>query len=345
MTNNSPNSGKRLLVAILFVLASMARAYPGKRLQLQQLVADSDVIAIADLSNIRNVGTIETVVDGNTVKANVYKADALLLRSLKGSCPDRLILGFYTPREFVGYPGIGTGPQMVFLRQGQKGYVFADRHYPSLPAIANASPPPGAASLDDPLQRVVAELGSVIASTSAPTRDKWTVLARAYAVPKSAYFASALQLGLKEANDDDLKYRIQAELMSRDDLSQLSAAEKLLLTGALNVKQKELFLSVIANQIKNPDAAPMLARLLHSGDAETRKAAAEGLWNSADVRAVPDLVKALQDENEQVRFYAVRALAELNNEPRWGPSAVEFQEHQQQYLSHWQDWATTRPEK
>ena len=244
---------------------------------------------------------------------------------------------------FVGYPGIATGPQMVFLKKSNEGYVFADLHFPSLPAIAGATPPAGFASGEAPVQRVVAELGGVISSTAAPARDKWAVLGRGYAVPRSESFSSALQLGLQRANDDDLKYRIQAELMTRDDLSQLNGAEKLLLTGTLNTKQRELFLSVIANQIKNPDAAPALARLLQSGDTETRRAAAEGLWHSADIRAVPDLVKALQDESEEVRFYSVRALADLNQEPRWGPSRVEFQERQQQYLSHWQDWATTRP--
>jgi hypothetical protein len=340
MTN--PNSGIKLLAAILFVLACSAAAYPGKCLQLDQLVADSDLIAVVDLSNIRDVGPIEVEVGGNAVKATRYRADALLLRGLKGACPERLTLGFYTPREFVGYPGIATGRQMVFLKHDKEGYVFADRHYPSLPAIG-LTLAARADSVETPLQRVVAELGGVISSTEAPVRDKWAVLARAYAVPKSASFSSALQLGLQGASDDDLKYRIQAELMSRDDLSQLNAAENLLLAGTLSSKQKELFLSVIANQIKNPDAAPVLAGLLHSDDAETRGAAAEGLWHSADVRAVPDLVKALQDENERVRFYAVRALAELNHEPGWGPSRVEFQERQQQYLSHWQDWATTRP--
>jgi hypothetical protein len=231
---------------------------------------------------------------------------------------------------------------MVFLKHREEGYVFADRHYPSLPAIARVTTPAGSASGEAPVQRVVAELGRVISSAEAPARDKWTVLVRAYAVPKSASFSSALQLGLQGANDD-LKYRMQAELMARDDLSQLSAAERLLLTGSLNAKQKELFLSVIANQIKNPNAAPVLADLLHSGDAETRNAAAEALWHSPDTRAVPDLVKALQDESEQVRFYAVRALAEFNHEPEWGPSRVEFQERQQQYLSYWQDWAAARP--
>ena len=328
--------------AILFVAAWSAAAYPGKRLQLEQLVATSDVIAVVDISSIQNIGAIEAEVDGSRVKATQSRADAVLLRDIKGPCPERLTIGFYRTHVFVGYPGIATGPQMVFLKQSKEGYVFADLHFPSLPAIAGATSPPGLASGEAPVQRVVAELGRVISSAAAPARDKWAVLARAYAVPKSASFSSALELGVQGANDD-LKYRMQAELMARDDLSQLSAAERLLRTGSPNAKQKELFLSVIANQIKNPDAAPVLANLLHSGDAETRTAGAEALWHSADIRAVPDLVKALQDENEQVRFYAVRALAELNHEPGWGPSRVEFQERQQQYLSHWQDWAAARP--
>ncbi len=333
----------KLSAAILFVLAWSATAYPGKHLQLEQLVAASDVIAVVDISSIQNIGAIEAEVDGNTVKATQSRADAVLLRDIKGPCPERLSIGFYRTHVFVGYPGIAAGPQMVFLKQSKEGYVFADLHFPSLPAIAGVTPPVGFASGETPPQRVVAELGRVISSAAAPARDKWAVLARAYAVPRSASFSSALQLGLQRANDDDLKYRIQAELMTRDDLSQLSAAEKLLLTGTLNAKQKELFLSVIAGQIKNPDAAPALAGLLQSGDAETRSAAAEGLWHSADIRAVPDLVKALQDESEEVRFYAVRALADINHEPGWGPSSVEFQERQQQYLSHWQDWAAARP--
>ena len=229
----------KLLFAILFVLAWSATAYPGKVLRLEQLVEASDLIAVVDISSIQDIGAIEAEVDGNTVKATQSRADAVLMRDIKGPCPERLTLGFYTPHEFVGYPGIATGPQMVFLKQSKEGYVFADRHYPSLPAIAGVTPPAGFASGETPLQWVVAELGRVISSAAAPARDKWAVLVRVgYAVPRSESFSSALQLGLQQANDGDLKYRIQAELITRDDLSQLNAAEKLLLAGPLTPSRK-----------------------------------------------------------------------------------------------------------
>jgi hypothetical protein len=63
------NPGMKLLAAILFVLAWSAAAYPGKRLQLGQLVEASDLIAVVDISSIQDVGAIEAEVDGNTVRA------------------------------------------------------------------------------------------------------------------------------------------------------------------------------------------------------------------------------------------------------------------------------------
>jgi hypothetical protein len=343
MFNCSPISSKVFLVGVLVALSSSATAYPGKRLQLEQLVAASDLIVVVDLSNIQSIGTTEERVDGNPITADSYRADVHVLRSLKGSSPDRFTIVFYTPQVFVGYPGITTGLQMAFLKRQKGGYVFADRHYPVLPA-SDVTIRQSSGSLAGPLGLVVEELGRVISSAAASPRDKWMVLARAYGIPKLASFAFALQLGLQNTNDDDLRCRMEAELISRDDLSQLNSVGNLLLKGSFNEKQKELLLSVITNEVKNPDASPVLARLLHSDDAGTRRAGAEALWHSASPSAVPELLKALLDQDERVRFYAVRALADLNDEPKWGPSFAEFQERQQQYLSHWQDWATSRPQ-
>jgi hypothetical protein len=80
----------KLLAKILFVLACSATAHPGKRLQLEQLVEDSDLIAVVDISSIQDVGAIEA------------EADAVLLRDIKGPCPERLTLGFYTPPRVRG---------------------------------------------------------------------------------------------------------------------------------------------------------------------------------------------------------------------------------------------------
>jgi hypothetical protein len=40
-----------------------------------------------------------------------------------------------------------------------------------------------------------------------------------------------------------------------------------------------------------------------------------------------------------VRFYAVRACADIAAEAGWGgPSESEFHERQQKYLTHWEGW-------
>jgi hypothetical protein len=332
-----------ILTAVLaFASSQMAIAYPGKSFQLEQLVNESDVVAVVELSNIQNLGTTNEHIDGNSITSESHKADMRVLRRLKGLSPERAIVTFTTPGVFVGYPGVGPGVQIAFLKCQEDRCTFADRHFPTLPALSEIAAP--IVPITNPVERVTAELGAVISSKSAPPSDKWKVLAKAYGIPKIASFTSALRLGLQNANDNDsdLKCRIEAALISRDDLSQLTVVKDSLLAGQLTHEQKELFLSVIANEVKDPEAAPALGSLLHSEDTATRRAAAEALWHSASASATPDLVRALQDQDEQVRFYAVRGLADINAQSNWGPSSEEFRENQQQYLSHWQEWAASQ---
>ena len=91
----NPNSGMKLSAAILFVLAWSATAYPGKHLQLEQLVAASDVIAVVDISSIENIGAIEVEVDGNTVEGDAVQggcgSPAGYKRPLSGTADHRLL--------------------------------------------------------------------------------------------------------------------------------------------------------------------------------------------------------------------------------------------------------------
>jgi hypothetical protein len=330
-----------ILTAILaFASSQMASAYPGKSFQLEQLVNASDVIAVVDLSNIQDLGTMNERINGNSITSEMHKANIRVLRRLKGLSTECAIVTFTTPGVFVGYPGVGPSVQIAFLKCQEDRCTFADRHFPTLPALSEIAAP--IVPIANPVERVTAELGAVVSSKSASPSDKWKVLAKAYGVPKLASFTLALRLGLQNADDSDLKCRIEAALISRDDLSQLTVVKDSLLAGQLTHEQKELFLSVIANEVKDPEAAPALGSLLHSEDTATRRAAAEALWHSASASATPDLVRALQDQDEQVRFYAVRGLADINAQSNWGPSSEEFRENQQQYLSHWQEWAANQ---
>ena len=96
---------------------------------------------------------------------------------------------------------------------------------------------------------------------------------------------------------------------------------------------------VIGNRVRDPRAILYLRALVDSKDAVVRAAAVQAFWRIADQSEIPLLISELQDPARVVRFYAVRVLADIANEPGWGgPGESEFQEHEQRYLDHWRDW-------
>jgi len=275
------------VVVILALLwsATSAPAYPGRALRLPQLVTNADAIAVVDITDVRKTGEVLTEVDGNKVRADVYTSTAHLQRAIKGTCPDQFTIRSFTPLVFVGVPGIAAGIQIVFLKNEKGEFLFADPHYPSFPAVAGSNLP--MTSGVDPVQEVAQDLVAVIASPNETLERKWSVFRVMYAIPTSDGLVSALRIGLQTTADSDLRYRIQAELISRDELSTLPDVEKLLLTNALPKHEKDAFLFVIANELKDPKALGPLQRLLRSVDCEVRAAAAEGLWHIASPLSSP----------------------------------------------------------
>jgi hypothetical protein len=103
----------RLAITLLSFGAG-AYAYPGKHFDLRTLVEESEVIAVVDIPRIVDVGRTIISVDSHSLLSDTYKADVNTQRRIKGICPDRFVLIFFTPQSFVGYPGVGTGLQIVF---------------------------------------------------------------------------------------------------------------------------------------------------------------------------------------------------------------------------------------
>jgi hypothetical protein len=331
-----------VFAALLPLLASFCLVcfgYPLQPLRLRQLVDASDVIAIADVTVAEGAGRINVDVDGNTLEAVPYQADVQPIRFLKGSGPQHIAVSFFTPLEYVGYPGVASSRQMVFLKFRDGLYSFVDPHYPTLPVTASADV---GAPATDPLEGVIIELGKVLASPSEPAGKKWQVMSIAYALRSFPIYMSYLRAAVTAANQPDLKYRIQAELITRDDLTDLPTVGDLLLKGGLTDRQREMFLSAISNVLKDPRALPTLRRLLSSETLSVRRAAAEAMWHIGDPSEIKDLLRLLSDEDDRIRFCAVRGLAIAVNEPSWGPSPGEFEEHEDKYIQHWLEWAQAR---
>ncbi len=328
-----------LLSAVMMVPAYCAGT---RNLQLDELVRTSDVIIIADVTNVEDVGPAEPITHyDQQLQAEAYSANLTLRRTIKGVAPAQITLMYALPVQFAGYRGLHTGTRLLFLRRTEDGYRVAEPYYPDFPAVAAFTSEPRRASSQVAYKAaVLREMWAIVGSAGASASEIAEILRVDYALPHSEEARAALRKGLANTDDDELHRKIQGELISFGDVNELPEVVRVLLGNLATENQRTWLLYAIANRLSNRRAIPALQPLLRSADGSLRRAAVEGLWHMADPAAVLDLVKALQDPDEQVRFYAVRGLSDIAGQRGWGgPSESEFNEHQQKYLTHWQNWA------
>jgi hypothetical protein len=325
-----------LFCCALFVSACSGIGVPN--LRIVELVAASDVIVIAHVYDVREEGPAASVVfRGQPIAANEYLAELDVLSTIKGSVSDHLSVKYSLPNTFVGYQGLRLGMRIIFLRRRGSGFELADPYHPDLPAVSGTLP---IHAPTDSVTAVEQEMLSVIASSSTTPGEKSEILRFDYALPGGNRTVNALKSALVNAGDEDLRQRIEGELISFGDGAELPNVVSLVLRNSATSNQRVWLLYVVGNKITDPLAIPSLRKLLGSNDDPVREAAAQALWHIADPTAVPSLAGALDDRDESVRFYAVRGCADIAKEIGWGgPSESEFREHEQQYLAHWRAWA------
>lgn len=312
-----------------------ARSVGLRNLHISDLVNESDVIAIAEVADVKATGISRSLPFRNELlKAEGYSANLSVLRTIKGEVPDRITVSYALPVSFMGYKGLRQGTRMVFLRRDHENYTPADPYYPDFPATA------GPSSATDDATAVLREMLAVVASSTASIEEKSEILRVDYALPINTDVVAAFRAALTNTDEPDFRQRLEGELICFGDISELPKVASLLLGNRTTENQRGWLLYVIGNRIKDRRAISSLQPLLRSADSGIREAAVEALWHIADPESIPSLAAALDDPDLQVRFYAVRAFSNIANENGWGgPSESEFREHQQKYLSHWQQWA------
>jgi hypothetical protein len=322
-------------------LASRCHAVGVPNLKIAQLVALSDVIVIAQVYEVRDAGPAAPVsFRGQLLASETYVADLDVRLTIKGFAPRHLSVKYSLPNTFVGYQGLRQGTRAVFLRKKGNEFDLADPYHPDLPATTEAGL---ALAQGDYVAAVEHEMLAVIASSSTDATQKSEILRFDYALPRGDRTIDALKSGLTSAGDEDLRQRLEGELVHFGDTSELPNIVSLLLRNAAAINQRVWLLYVIGNNVTDPLAVPALQPLLGSTDNQMREAAAQALWHIGHPAAVQSLARALEDPDVSVRFYAVRGCADLANEFGWGgPSESEFQEHEQRYLAHWRAWAKTQ---
>jgi hypothetical protein len=323
--------------AVVFACVLQALGVGVPHLDITGLVNSADVIVIADVSASKLTGRVSNVhIQNQSFPAHEFAAALQVRRFIKGRCPEELTVQYSLPDTFVGHIRMQTGRRMLFLRREGNGYVIANPYYPDLPAAGDTGLAPQ--SFDDPVVAVLHELADVVASPIS-AQDRMLVLQKDYAIPSSDYFTSSVKRGIASAPNPQVREALQAELLMRDDLSELPKISEVLSAGTVTPEGKEYLVYAIGNRLKDPRAVPELLPLLSVRDPAVRVAVAEALWHIADPKTTAKIVRLLDDPERDVRYYATRALADITGENLWGPSIPEFEEHERQYLDHWRQWA------
>jgi hypothetical protein len=328
-------------IALLIGVALYAQQdYGATKLNLRQLVEESDVVAVVNIQASEATGTPETSGKDASPGARSYIALAKLRHAIKGNPPDSITVHYVLSPESL-HRAVATGYRLVFLHGTDGHFEFTDPVDPALPATSSDSTlSRNEASSTPPVNQVMQVLADVIASPDASDQDKESILMRSYAIPRDfAPFMVSLRSGLRQTSDPVLQARITSALLQRGDLSQLGSARRTLSRTDVTEEQRDLLLHAISKGVRDTRAAPELQLLLASDDVQLRRAGAEALWHSAARSSVPALIKALDDSDQDIRYFAVRGLAEVTGKQEWGPTTNVFKDNEHHYLSQWKKWS------
>ena len=86
-----------------------------RNLHLDELVRTADVIVIAEVTDVEDVGPAQPMTHyDQQLQANAYCANLTLRRTIKGAAPDQRTLTYALPVQFVGYRGLHAGTLITF---------------------------------------------------------------------------------------------------------------------------------------------------------------------------------------------------------------------------------------
>lgn len=323
-----------LIGIVLFATAVTAVRIP--RFSISELVEMSDVIVVGEVSRPEPIDQVTNIeYEGRLLQARRYLAEVQVVRHLKGVVPARVQVEFRLPEAFVGYRSIGSGLRILFLRCRDNSCEVTNPYYPSVPGLGRGD---YQRDPDESAGAVMREMVGVLTSPAASAMDKLEILHLSYALPSDAVI-TALREAIRQPGSPDLIHKMQAELVMRGDIGELPAIAHVLLSGTASPISRHALLYAISEWVRDARAVPVLQKLIDSTQADVRTAAARALWHIADAASTATLVRALQDAHHEVRYYAMRGLADITGQNLWGPSIPEFENDEGRYLQYWREWA------
>jgi hypothetical protein len=332
------------LIIAMFICTIMLTAPPihsvaVSALNLDRVIADSDLIVVGNVTSVREGGTTSVTIESTNFIAHVITGVIHVDQLLKGApFSGDLPFQFYVPEPYVGWKSVAPNTYaMFFFKIGASSVAeFTNPYYPTVPATLGFQARGTTAT-----ELVISILDGVMNSDMSSSTQKIEAL-DVINYSKSPASTKALRSAL---NHPDRKMRLGAAgaLLERNDTSGLAlVTEALSNPSSLPDGTEGGLLYGIGQGLTDPSAVPALKELLTSPRVEIRRAAASGLMRIGSRDGVAPLLPLLNDPDFEVRFYAVVGIAKAVHQPGWQPNMIDFTRDQDKYLNHWKEWGQTR---
>lgn len=335
-----------VLMIVMMSTAVPNIAIPHSSINLADLVSQSDVVLVGKVLTVQPSGSkVTVIVGGQPIELQPNSANVRVTRTPKGTVNKAtIVVRFYVPNVDVGYEPLGINQIGCFFLQAEVAGVF-DLVNPRVPCTV-ALPPLLQSLGSSPLDKTLAEIRGAILHPSSPIEvkeDAVRVLGEAVEFPAAAAGIDVLrEVALNSSSPVSLHAVVV--LLRRNDLTGLPAAVSALqFPSQMDEGLVIQLASSLHNGVTDSSALSSVATLRNSANVEIRRGVVGAMRNMSSAEAVPYLVSALSDSDQEVRYDAmmgIAAIAQLSaDRDDMAPTMDAFGLNEGLYLDYWRAWA------
>jgi len=311
-------------------------------IDLEQKIASADLIIAATVTKVSDAdGTVSLVSpEAHSDSDKLRQAEVAILRLLTGTPDESPVRVFFLEGEMPGRPwaGLAQGQTvLLFLRSTAHGYIPVDPTESPIETFPAIVPPTAGVSRTE---AVTHELEQIILTANPESHAG--LITRVSIARASLRGDVNLELLDAPVLQDPLR-RIAwvAIALAEGKVEALSEVASLFAVSRTDAQALRSLLLVKVSEVRAPAARPQLTALLHGSIVELAPAAAVALRQIHDPSTEPDLIKALDNADQEVRYQALMGLAELEPGVEGGPSFDVYCSDESKYLQLWKQWWVT----
>ena len=320
--------------------SAIGKGEPVPAFDLTPEITGADLILVGTVAAVSDSNAPVSLVSPQAEPANhqVREAELVVVRTLAGDCATGTARVFFLTGKAPSRSWMElTGGQTVllFLRVNGETYVPVNPIGNAIQTLTEIGPPAAGSSRT---QAVAHELEQIILTADPDSGADLIVHASLARVALRADLDHHL-LGTP-ALQNPLRRAAWVAIALAEGKAEVLDDVPALFTDAAR-PPADVLLNLIVQKVshlREPAARGQLSALLRGSRAELARAAAVSLRQLHDRAVMPDLIEALDNADQEIRYQAVMGLAELEPSVEGGPSYELYRLDESRYIRLWKQW-------